>query len=102
MPEPPGLVTRPRGAAGLNPAPVGRVSESALFDDSWHAWTNLGRPNPSQSVNIHHTSAITYLDTRGGDRHIWVFVYPGVYQGSMHANMAGICVFHAMPGQCFT
>ena len=52
----------------------GRLYLRAWFDDSWHAWTNLGRPNPSQSVNIHHAAAITYLDTRGGDRHIWVFV----------------------------
>jgi len=41
---------------------------------SWQPWVDLGRPSSSQTEGVENTTAITYLDTRGGDQYTWVFM----------------------------
>jgi hypothetical protein len=41
---------------------------------TWQPWVTLGRPSSSQTEGVRNATAITYLDSRGGDQHTWVFM----------------------------
>jgi hypothetical protein len=51
-----------------------RLYLRSWVNNSWQAWTDLGRPSSSQTVGVKNTAAITYLDSRGGAQHTWVFM----------------------------
>jgi hypothetical protein len=44
---------------------------------TWQPWTDLGRPSSSSTEGVENTTAITYLDSRGGDQYTWVFMTGG-------------------------
>jgi hypothetical protein len=52
----------------------GRLYLRSWINNSWQSWTNLGRPSSSPDDDVKNTAAITYLESRGGDRHTWVFM----------------------------
>jgi hypothetical protein len=41
---------------------------------TWQPWVELGRPSSALTLGVKFTTAITYLDSRGGDQHTWVFM----------------------------
>jgi hypothetical protein len=50
-----------------------RLFRRASLNDIWYSWAEFTLP-PGSPQGIHRPHAVTYLESRGGDQHIWVFM----------------------------
>jgi hypothetical protein len=53
---------------------AGRLYLRTWVNNAWQSWTNFGQPGNPPDLYIKDAVAITYVDSRSSDQHIWVFV----------------------------